>query len=182
MIEVPGWNGNHRIFKELISSVKPRVILEIGSWKGQSAINMATICKGLGLDTRIYCIDTWLGAVEFMTASPDDKERDLMKIDGYPMVYHEFMKNIRESHVDDMITPVPNTSLIASFVVPDADLIYIDGDHSYESVMQDIAVYTKKLNPGGVIFGDDYSVFEGVKRAVDQSFNNVRILDNFWIK
>lgn len=36
------------------------------------------------------------------------------------------------------------------------DLIYIDADHSYKSVCQDIAVSIKKLKKGGILSGHDY--------------------------
>jgi len=46
------------------------------------------------------------------------------------------------------------------------DLVFIDGDHRFEAVAEDIASWWPKLRPGGVLCGDDYH-WEGVKRAVD---------------
>ena len=33
-----GWNGNNSIFESLIEECKPSIIIEVGTWKGQSAI------------------------------------------------------------------------------------------------------------------------------------------------
>jgi len=57
------------------------------------------------------------------------------------------------------------------------DVIYIDGDHSYQGVKRDLQLALKKVRPGGFICGHDYemnmvrakSCYDfGVKRAVDE--------------
>ena len=167
-LDLQGWNSTAPVFKELVTDVKPLVILEVGSWKGASAIHMAHICKELGLVTKIYCVDTWLGAKEFWTMTTP--ERDLMLKHGYPQVYYQFLSNVIHEGVDEMIVPIPATSSVGASLVPQADLIYIDASHEYEDVKRDIEYYWKRLRKGGVMFGDDYgnTVFPGVKKAVDE--------------
>ena len=57
------------------------------------------------------------------------------------------------------------------------DFIYVDGNHSYDGVKDDLEKWYPKLKQGGLIAGDDYSRFSeerlfdynfGVKRAVDE--------------
>lgn len=57
------------------------------------------------------------------------------------------------------------------------DFIYIDGNHSYEAVLDDLNKWYPKLKVGGLIAGDDYTIkpeelsfnyMFGVKRAVDE--------------
>ena len=50
------------------------------------------------------------------------------------------------------------------------DLIYIDGDHSYDGVKKDLNISYDKVKSGGFICGHDYTVvmFEGVVRAVNE--------------
>ncbi len=50
------------------------------------------------------------------------------------------------------------------------DIIYIDGDHSYEGVKSDLKISYDKIKNGGFICGHDYTraLFEGVVRAVDE--------------
>lgn len=53
------------------------------------------------------------------------------------------------------------------------DCIFIDGDHTYEGVKQDLINYYYKVKPGGLILFDDYSFpFPGVVRAVDHFIDN----------
>lgn len=49
------------------------------------------------------------------------------------------------------------------------DFVYIDGDHSYEGVKQDIELWGSKVAWGGIVSGHDFNHpnFPGVKRAVE---------------
>ncbi len=52
------------------------------------------------------------------------------------------------------------------------DFVYIDADHSYKGVWEDLCVWYPKVRIGGVIGGHDYNHpnFPGVKQAVDEFF------------
>merc|ERR1712046_91775 len=47
------------------------------------------------------------------------------------------------------------------------DLVYIDGDHSYEAVREDIKAWLPKIRRGGIISGHDYHIM-AVARAVNE--------------
>lgn len=49
------------------------------------------------------------------------------------------------------------------------DLVFVDGDHNYEPVRQDLAAWRPKLRAGGILAGHDYSlVYPGVVQAVNE--------------
>jgi hypothetical protein len=181
---VQGWNSNQPLFRELIEKTRPAVIIEVGTWLGASAIHMAGICRELGLQTTIYCVDTWLGAEEFWTSQADTEERDLRQKNGYPQVYFDFLANVVQHGCQDMIVPIPNTSTIGSIILQHrrvlAELIYIDGSHVYEDVKADILAYKKLLAPRGLMFGDDLS-WESVELALKEVCPNHRGVGNFWL-
>lgn len=183
-----GWSGNSPIFEELIIEKQPEHIIEVGTWKGQSAITMGNCLRKLHLKSRIFCIDTWLGAIEFWTNSADSADHDLMLKNGFPQVYLQFLSNVIHHQLEDYIIPVPNTSNTSYKILQHlnihADLIYIDASHEYEDVKQDINNYKNLLTTGGVLFGDDYSpIFPGVIKAVNEclSGEKLTINDSFWI-
>lgn len=183
--DLNGWNFKHQIFDDLVEQVRPKVIIEVGTWKGASALRMARACKRLGLNTKIYCVDTWLGAVEFWTDLSHTPERDLMLVNGYPQIYYQFLSNVIHEGFTDMIIPIPNTSATGAKILKHlgvvADLIYIDGSHEYEDVKSDIDKYMTLLNWSGVMFGDDYG-WADVKKAVDETGLKTEIVDqNFWV-
>lgn len=166
-----GWNGETAVFEQLIKETRPSLVVEVGTWKGQSVLHMADICKKLGILTEFYCVDTWLGATEFWTTLNETDERDLKLINGYPSVYYQFLSNVVHRGHSDSIIPVPNTSVngcrILKHMGVQPDLIYIDGSHEMEDVMIDMEMYWDILKPNGVMFGDDYFYWQGVTNAVN---------------
>lgn len=186
-LDLDGWNGNKPIFDELIAEVRPSMIIEVGAWKGQSTIHMAKAIQSLGLDCHITTVDTWLGALEFVDAGGN---RDLMMKNGYPQVYYQFLSNVVRSGVQEFITPLPTTSLIAAdwFAKNStiADLIYIDASHEYRDVLLDLEGYWPLVRDGGLLFGDDYiGSWPGVVDAVDEFFASINVevkdQDGFWV-
>jgi len=183
--DIRGFNSDSEVFGILVEKVKPRVIIEVGTWKGASAINMANHTKRLNLKTDIYCVDTWLGAEEFWTSLKDYEDRNLVVKNGYPQIYYQFLSNVFHSNNTDIIIPVPNTSFIGSKILKHmgvrAQLIYIDGSHEYEDVITDIRCYKELLDDGGIIFGDDFG-YHGVNRAVRERLpqNEIEIYNNNW--
>jgi hypothetical protein len=43
----------------------------------------------------------------------------------------------------------------AAFAPDSLDFVYLDGDHSYDGVRQDLALYAPRVREGGVLCGDD---------------------------
>ncbi len=62
------------------------------------------------------------------------------------------------------------------------DFVFIDGNHSYEYVKEDIQLYLPKVKKNGLIGGHDYDYpgIEGVKKAVDEFFNPIVEDNNTW--
>lgn len=54
-----------------------------------------------------------------------------------------------------------------AFIDGSLDFVYIDGNHSYDSVREDIGLYYPKLKEGGLLAGHDYDYLD-VKKAVDE--------------
>jgi predicted O-methyltransferase YrrM len=189
-IDLSGWNGNCKIFKTLIEKIKPSTIIEVGTWKGQSAINMANIIQQNNLNCNIYCVDTWLGALEFWGFACDTPDRNLLQKNGYPQIYYQFLSNVVHTNTQDIILPFPCTSLIAARFFKNkkisADLIYIDASHDEFDVYHDIKNYYSLLSENGIIFGDDYITFPGVALAVNKFTEEMNLSlnlteHNFWI-
>lgn len=188
--DLHGWNGNSRIFEDLIENLKPSIIVEVGTWKGQSAVTMGKIVNKLNLSTKIYCIDTWLGALEFITTGKDNPELNLLLKNGYPQVYYQFLSNVVHNNLKNTIIPIPTTSSIGwkylKYHNIEPELIYIDGSHEEEDVIDDIENYFKILKDGGIIFGDDYYTWEGVRNAVNTFTTKYNLSfdvleNNFWV-
>ncbi|WP_228042674.1 MULTISPECIES: FkbM family methyltransferase [unclassified Tychonema] len=55
------------------------------------------------------------------------------------------------------------------------DFVYIDAEHSYQGVWQDLCTWYSKIRVGGLISGHDYGhiAFPGVKQAIDEFFRRL---------
>ena len=86
------------------------------------------------------------------------------------------------AHFGDRSHIVRSTSAEAAtqFADGELDFVYIDAQHHYEAVKEDIALWRPKVKPGGILAGHDYldghiedvGLF-GVKSAVDEFANEV---------
>ena len=171
-VDMQGWGSTHFFFKEILSYLKPSLIVEVGTWKGMSAMHMADLGKELGIpDLEICCIDTWLGSPGVWTKK--EQVADILKMKhGWPMLYFTFMKNVVERGHHDVITPMPMPSDMGYFVLKQrnvkADMIYIDAGHEYESCIRDLNLYIELLSDDGILLGDDYETFPGVTQAAHE--------------
>ena len=91
-LDLQGWGSVDKVFEYLLPKIKPNLIIEIGSWKGRSAIHMAQLTKKYNSPAEILCIDTFLGSPQ-MWINKDNKNfyKSLKIKNGYPQVYNTFL-------------------------------------------------------------------------------------------
>lgn len=64
-------------------------------------------------------------------------------------------------------------SAAAQLFEPDSiDFVFVDGDHRYEQVRQDLEAWWPKVARGGVLMGDDWA-WPGVARAVEEFASSI---------
>jgi predicted O-methyltransferase YrrM len=146
-------------------SMKPLVAVEIGSARGKSAcyIGMALKHNGSG---RLYAIDPHTS-----TNWNDNNSVD---------TYNIMRRNLEVLHLTDVVTVLREYSSAALRKVPKPiDVLFIDGDHSYEGVKADWDNFTPHMAPFGLIVFHDtiwglkpdskwYRQDMGVPRFVDE--------------
>ena len=172
-VDMQGWGSDHPILPWTIEQLRPNLIIEVGTRKGRSAINMANKMKELELQGEILCIDTWLGSSEHWLAGESNLDWwESLKIkNGLPRLYETFLNNVIANQCEKYITPLPITSEAAFQILKSlsvtAPMIYIDAGHQYESVLRDLEMYWQLLEDGGVMILDDYIAWDGVTRAIN---------------
>jgi glycosyltransferase involved in cell wall biosynthesis len=168
-LDLQGWGSHDPLFEQLIDQIKPKTIIEVGTWKGGSAVHMASLLQEKHIDSTIICIDTWLGGTEQLSG---ELGISFPRNNGYPTLYYQFLANVIYKNLHDSIVPLPVPSNIAARWLQrkdfKADLIYIDASHEVDDVYNDIAQYWELLKPNGVMLGDDYGDqnYIGVTTAV----------------
>lgn len=164
-VAIQGWNWNHPYLRETIEQTRPRLIVEIGVWKGASALSMASHLRELRIDGVVIAVDTWLGSWDHWL---DDAWDGVVSLG-------EFMGNVVACRLTDYVVPLRLDSGNAAMVVQNrlgqVDMIHLDAAHDYTSVAFDLLRWWPVLRPGGTFIGDDYyddGHWPDVKRATDE--------------
>jgi len=143
-----GWGSTHPYFKQYIDLLKPKLIVEVGTWLGGSAIHMSRLLREAGLkDSCVICIDTWLGSSEHFLHT--EGRTHLKLVNGRATFYEDFMCNVVQHGLQDIILPFSITSVGAAEVLRECnltpDLIYLDGDHTARGFRADLDLYWEIL-------------------------------------
>jgi hypothetical protein len=171
----PGSMPADGLYERWIQTYQPNVVVEVGSFLGYSAIKMAKEIKRLGMNSKVICVDTWLGGAEIYDFIKGGNETTMghAENNGYSNLYHKFVSNVIINDVQDIICPLPFPSSIGSHILKKVfskvdiwpELIFIDGSHEENDVMYDCFNYYSLVKQGGAMWGDDWT-WEGVRNGV----------------
>ena len=127
-----------------------RVGVEVGVNQGEFGIKL---CQS-GL--KVYGIDPYI-------VYPGYKDPE-----SYESHYGEAIANLKG--YDYTIIKKFSMDALADFKDESLDFVYIDANHGYESVKEDIAMWWPKVKRGGMLSGHDYAVRPsfGVVQAVNE--------------
>jgi len=166
---IKGWGSTATVFERLIKEVRPRTIVELGTFLGASALHMAALARDLGLNTQVLCVDDFRGWPGFR-----QKFRDIQILNGDVMLFYQFMQNVASMNLTGTVVPVPYSTAVVLRALCEwgiyADLVEVDAAHDFHSAWADINAAYAILRPGGVMFGHDYHTMmdnRGVRRAVN---------------
>ena len=124
---------------------------EIGVWEGR---NLAYMLHNAPEIATMYAVDPWQGYLDW---SGDVPQEVLNWIKPLAMA--------RISYFPNRVQVVEKISKDALPEIPELDFIFIDGDHSFETVMEDLQMYYPRVKTGGIFSGHDWSLPE-VNRAL----------------
>ena len=143
-----------RLFSLALSASKIGPCLEIGSYCGKSAIYLGTACKEN--ESVLFSLDHHTGSEEQQPGQeyfdPDLLDKETGKIDTLRL----FRKTIEDFDLENAVIPVIGRSeIVGRFWQTPLSLIFIDGSHSYESVLNDYKIWSKYLIVGGYLLFHD---------------------------
>ena len=151
---------------------KPVECAEIGSYIGDNAHNMLSSWKTI---SKLHLIDSFEICPDFRNIDEQAKNKDIL--------LNRFKDNQRVNIIIE-----PSVEASKRFDKGSLDFVYIDANHSYEAVKQDIISWIPKVKSGGIISGHDYEYVDlatnerSVKKAVDEIFGKKNIKVGVFIK
>jgi predicted O-methyltransferase YrrM len=127
-------------------SDNPINYLEIGTFYGANLLSVANT-YGQHSDSKLYCIDPWEDYDDY----PEYKNQQ-------SSIYDSFCTNIENSGVKNkiIINRGYSNNEILKFQDEFFDIIYIDGNHEPEYVLEDAVLSFRKLKQNGIMIFDDY--------------------------
>jgi predicted O-methyltransferase YrrM len=151
-------------------------VVEVGCWLGRSTKAISTYAHGV-----VFAVDHWKGSAG-VPSSEEVARR------GSDAVFGEFCGNLRREIDAGRVVPVRVESAKAVEIVRGrvpggrVDMVFIDANHEYASVVQDIRLWRPLVAPGGLFAGHDYAPqWPGVVRAVDEQVPGRKLPgDSIW--
>jgi predicted O-methyltransferase YrrM len=156
-----GWFHHGEKILELVEQHQPRVYVELGSWRGASAIAVARLVRQWR--GTVTCVDTWTGDAFKGGAGYEGRPPS-----SVPEMVNECAGNLVAAGIAASVRlVVASTSEAAKWWTEPIDFLYIDADHDYSSVLSDLEAWVPHVKPGGIVAGDDYGnpSFPGVRMA-----------------
>lgn len=131
-----------RLFNELGFKVGA----EVGVYTGAYTLSLLRYCPGL----KLYGVDSWVKYGGY--------QGDNLSINAYEMA-QENMKGF-----DCKLIKSLSNEAVKLFDDESLDFVFIDAGHSYESVVEDIALWSKKVRKGGIVYGHDFDDYSNHRR------------------
>lgn len=156
--------------------------VEVGVFRG--VLSQYLLRKGVD---RLFMVDTWAPAEEQPEHYRETKDY-CAGLSAAECGANEALARAVATRSGGKAVVLKLPSVEAAHQINDGsmDFVFLDADHSYEGVRDDIAAWLPKVRKGGWIGGHDYANdmpeydFSGVKRAVDEAFpEGVELDDNF---
>ncbi len=172
---LPGWCSEAKAARLIdtvrkVSRERP-VVVEIGVFGGSSLLPLALALaeRGRGL---VYGIDPWRTDAALESMVGDDNQRWWSSVD-LDVILAGLRARIRELHLEPHCRLIRSRSedVVEFFELESIDVLHVDGNHSEEKCLADIAAYLPRVRMGGSIFFDDVSWLDGgrstTKHAVE---------------
>jgi hypothetical protein len=131
----------------LIAMVRPRIFVELGTYKGVSYCAFCQAIAHLRLDTRAYAVDTWRG-------DPHNGANDpiiLEELRAFHDPLYAGFSRLVQATFDNALREFGDGTI---------DLMHIDGYHIYNAVSHDFRCWLPKMSKRGVVAFHDINVRE----------------------
>lgn len=155
---------NAAALKRLIETYDIKTVLEVGSYLGKSAVFFGELVQ------QVYCVDPFV-------LWPDGKMVGVTRED----FCEEFYNNLAKTNTNNVTVFRATSRDTAKRFDKQVDLIYLDAQHDYKSVVEDIIMWRDK--GAKIICGDDFDEhWPTVKAAVSDFVEDFQVDGRIWYK
>ncbi len=193
---VPGWTPLDELFTLYMLSCTacpPQgCIVEVGAWCGRTSVVLGESARATGTGP-VHAVDLFperddwspnadgshsirmsrTGFVSAQRVWREPFERDVLPVyDLHGGPFAAFGRAVGAAGLESTVLPHRGTSRTFAAAAGSgfrARLIFLDGDHTYGGVLEDLDALERFLMPGGwICFDDAFTCYEGVDRAIGE--------------
>jgi hypothetical protein len=154
--------------ERVIRAGVPGDFMETGVWRGGACIMMRAVLEAYGIaDRRVIAADTFAG---FPAPSAADAGFEIAGCKDFAVPLEEVTAAFaRYGLLDAQVVFLEGLfkDTLPAAPVAALALLRLDGD-MYESTRDGLVNLYRKLSPGGSLIADDYFLFEGHRKAIDE--------------
>lgn len=150
------------------------VFVEVGSFLGGSICHLGSKIKELGKNVKLYAVDNWrfdnisTGHLELTKSGQNYLE--------------QFKENVNSCglEVEAVVGDSIEIAKSGKFAEKSIDFIFIDGNHTYPYVRDELLAWLPYMKEDSVILCHDYNGSEGIRQAAKEIFglNNLNFTEN----
>ena len=138
------WSMHLAFAWDLVRELQPRILVELGVYKGESYFGFCQSVEENALATLCYGIDTWRGDPQTGTYGPEIGA----EVEAYNARYSGFSNLLKMTF----------KQASSQFGTGSIDLLHIDGAHGYEDIKEDFETWLPKVSDRGIILFHDVMV------------------------
>ncbi|HSH38609.1 MAG TPA: class I SAM-dependent methyltransferase, partial [Chthoniobacterales bacterium] len=142
---VGAWTDNLYFAYDLVATLRPRLLVELGTDRGESYFAFCQSVAENGTATRCFAIDTWRGDEQ---AGGYD-ETTWAEVSAHNAQHYAAFSSLLRCTFDDAL---------GQFAPETIDLLHLDGLHTEKAVRHDLDAWLPKIQPGGILLMHDISV------------------------
>ena len=139
------WTGHIFFAYDLVAQMKPRLLVELGTDRGESYFAFCQSALENQTGTRCCAIDHWRGDAH--AGSYD--ETTFTAVEAHNRAYYGPFSTLVRSTFD---------AAQDRFGPESIDLLHIDGHHSETAARHDVETWLPKLRPGGILLMHDVTM------------------------
>lgn len=128
---------------KMLNDNQAKIGVEVGVFKGEFSKTLLSAWNG-----RLYMVDPWRGLGEEYVDKTNHKH--------HSTIFQDAMESISGYENRGIMIRALSEEAVDLFEDNSLDFVYIDGNHAYSFVKQDIELWWPKLKSGGILSGHDF--------------------------
>ncbi|MDQ6626440.1 MAG: class I SAM-dependent methyltransferase, partial [Verrucomicrobiota bacterium] len=142
---VGAWTDNLHFAYDLVATLRPRLLVELGTDRGESYFAFCQAAAENATGTRCFAVDTWQGDEQ---AGGYD-ETTFREVSQHNATHYAAFSQLLRSTFDDAVDQFTSQSI---------DVLHLDGLHTEDAVRHDLDRWLPKIRPGGILLMHDVAV------------------------